>query len=126
MTLLSLIIINFFPKIGEKKILKKKLTWLISISKPDLYVTGFISTGEFEAIDVCWLGIFDVSQEEVTWWWYVASVVTVVSTGEDNKTTAAVDFDEWSQAGILNRLAGNEVFNWSSKRIFVVRLYFWV
>jgi hypothetical protein len=38
----------------------------------------------------------------------------------------AVDFDDWSQAGILKRLAGNEIFNWSSKRIFVGRLYFWV
>ncbi len=86
-----------------------------------MYVTGFIS------IEICWLGIFDVSQEEVTWWWWcVASVVTVESMGEDDKTMTAVGFDEWSQAGILNRLDGNKIFNWSSKRILVVRLYFWV
>jgi hypothetical protein len=83
--------------------------------------TGFISR------DICWLGIFDVSQEEVTWWWWsVTYVVTVVSIGKDGKITTAADFDEWSQAGILNRLDGNEIFNWSSKRIFVGRLYFCV
>jgi hypothetical protein len=47
--------------------------------------------------------------------------------GEDDETMTAVDFDDWSQAGILNRLiGGNEIFNWSSKRILVGRLYLWV
>jgi hypothetical protein len=43
-----------------------------------------------------------------------------------DKTTTAVDFDDWSQAGILKRLAGNKIFNWLSKWILFVRLYFWV
>ncbi len=77
-------------------------------------------------MDISWLGIFDVSQEEVTWWWCRASVLAVVSTGEDNKTTTAVDFDEWSQAGILSRLVGNGIFNGSSKRLPGVWVYFWV
>jgi hypothetical protein len=101
----------------------ERLTWFIPIVEPNLYITGFIS------IDICWLEIFDVSQEEVTWWWWwcVSSVVTIVSIGEDDKTMTAVDFVDWSQAGILNRLTGgNEIFNWSSKRIFVGRLYLWV
>jgi hypothetical protein len=83
----------------------------------DSSITGFI------LIDICWLGIFDLSQEEVTWWWCVTSVGTP---GEEDKTMTAVDFDDWSQAGTLKRLAGNKIFNWSSKRILVVRLYLWV
>ena len=88
-----------------------------------MYVTGFISIDNVEVLDICWLGIFDVSQEEVTWW-CGTSVGTVLSNGEADRTTTAVDdFEDWSQAGILSRLVGNEIFNWSSKRILAVRLY---
>lgn len=87
-----------------------------------MYISGFILIDEVEAIDICFLGIFDVSQEEMTWWWWCTT--SVVSTGKGDKAMTAVDFDDGSQAGILNRLVGNELFIWSSKRILGVRLYF--
>ena len=97
---------------AKNKKIWEGLTWFIATP-----VTGFIS------IFVCWLGVFDLSQEEVTWWWCVTSAG---SPGEEDRTMTAVDFDDWSQAGILKRLVGNEIFKWSLERIRLVRLYRWV
>lgn len=104
-----------------EKITNTKLTLLVWISGLDFCLVVFRLIDEVGVIDICWLEIFDVSQEEMTWWWCVTSVV---STGEDDKATTAVDFDNWSQWGILSCLVGSELVIWSFERILVVRLYF--
>jgi len=68
--------------------------------------------------------LFDVSWEDVALcWWAEVFVIANDCLGEYDKITAVVGFDEWSQAGTLNRLLDEEVFNCSSKWISGVRVY---
>lgn len=78
----------------------RNCTWIVRWAAGEAF-----SMGNVESFDNGRGVVFDMSQEGMTWWWCIA---LVDSPDSDERTTTAVDFLGWSQAGILSRLLGNE------------------